>query len=855
MRERMSQGSGAFALTPCAAAVALVCGLGSEAALAQSSRADALEEIVVTAERRETSMATTPISIEVLTDDFLAQNQIKDIIDLQNAVPALQFFQNSSYVQANIRGVGNPSRGGPSEQVGVPIFFDGATQGEEMGIASGFFDVSTIEVLRGPQATFVGQAAAGGAILINSARPNFDGLNGYVEATVGDYGRRKINAAVSLPVSGKFAARLAYMSENRDSFFTNVAGSQSVGASSQWTPGDQQDDNYRLSLLWEPVEQFSLWTKLESSKTLTYGPPVQPNPHYYIGFWNHDADPVTPSIPVQTWAPHYQGPAPGTAIPNPATGGYFQGGRPGPGGVIYDPLDPRELANLGPQYRDTSVNRVSMEANWTFANGITFRSLSSNIEMDRVQTEGGDSLVYSSYQGWQLGPGMRTWSQEFNLISPDGNRIEWLVGLYKNDRHTELQFNNPFGAGPFAAILGCGWQYDSSWTPCPTSFVPGIPRFMWSSVDDVVHQAVFGQLNFHITDTVELRVEARHNEDNNVQTRATYTGATLQPTDVNTVPCRGNVEGQIFYCPVNVLDLNTSNQIFAWKGDLPTYKVGLNWQPRDGHFLYAFFARGYKSGQSTAFTANPIVEEVVNDIEIGWKGTIRPGLYAEFGLYSMDYEDMQLATFQTAGFEARQATANIGDSRIQGFEASLRAALGNFGLNLSFAYTDSELGEITTVDTRALAPLGLAVGGVYPGDIAKGCNPATATVGSCFDYSPYLLTFSGSQNPFAPEVSYNIGLDYMFELAGGGTIVPAVSYNYADETYTNTLQRPDDRYYRTDARKITNVSLSYRKNDWDVQFFINNATDELYIEGHTVNGAGVFYGDPRTVGARVRMTF
>src|SRR5690606_28091145 len=167
------------------------------------------------------------------------------------------------------------------EQVGVPIFFDGATQGEEMGIASGFFDVSTIEVLRGPQATFVGQAAAGGAILINTNKPNFDGLNGYVEATVGDYGRRKVNAAINLPITDKFAGRLAYMSENRDSFFENVAGSQSPGASSQWTPGDQQDDNYRLSMLWEPTGNFSLWTKLEQSKVLTYGPPVQPNPHFY----------------------------------------------------------------------------------------------------------------------------------------------------------------------------------------------------------------------------------------------------------------------------------------------------------------------------------------------------------------------------------------------------------------------------------------------------------------------------------------------------------------------------------------------------------------------------------------------
>jgi iron complex outermembrane receptor protein len=835
-----------------AIAVAIASSIGSGTALAQERQ---LEEILVTAERRVSSEANTAISVEVLTDAFIAENQIKDIIDLQNAVPALQFFQNGSYVQANIRGVGNPSRGGPSEQVGVPVFFDGATQGEEMGIASGFFDVSGVEVLRGPQATFVGQAAAGGAILINSARPDFGGLSGFIEGTVGGYGQRKIVGALNLPVSDKVAARLAYMSEVRDSFFDNVVGSQVPGAGSQWTPGDQQDQNFRLSLLWEPTESFSLWTKLEQSELHSYGPTQQPNPNFYIGFWDDDSNPATPSLPVRTYAPHFDGPAPGTAPVNPATGGFLQGGVPGPGGAVYDPPSPWELANGLAQERDMKVDRVSVEANWTFESGITFRSLSSNIVMNRLQVEGGDSLAYGSLTGFQLGPGMRTWSQEFNLISPEGNKLEWLVGLYKNNRHTELHLNIPFGVGPVGGpVLNCGWQYDSSWTPCPTSLVPGLPRLLWNSVDDVIHQAVFAQLNFHVSDTVQLTLEARHNEDDNAQLRATYAGATTTPTTANAVPCHGNIEGQVYYCPPpGYPDLSTSNQFFVWKGDLPTYKLGVNWEPRDGHFLYAFFARGYKAGQSTAFTASPIVEEVVDDVEIGWKGTLRQGLYAEVGVYSMDYKDMQLAAFLTAGNEARSTVTNIGDSTIQGIEGSLRAVFGGFGIDVSAAYNDSELGEITTVDTRALP--GLAVGGVYPGDISKGCNPATATVGSCFDYSPYAVTFTGAENPFSPKLTYRLGFDYAFQLSNGATLTPALSFNYADTTYTNTLQRPDDRYYRTDEREVLNFSVSFEKDDWDLQLFATNVSDEVYIEGHSNNGGAVFYGDPRVVGIRARMQF
>jgi len=849
-------------MTTLAAAVAIACGSAPGKAFAQEERrASELEEIVVTAERRTNTEATTAISVEVLTDAFIAENQIKDIIDLQNAVPSLQFFQNGSYVQANIRGVGNPSRGGPSEQVGVPVFFDGATQGEEMGIASGFFDIQSIEVLRGPQATFVGQAAAGGAILINSERPNFDGLNGFIEGTFGDYGQRKFMGALNLPVSDKFAARAAYMSEVRDSYFDNVAGAGTPGASSQWNPGDQQDQNFRLSLLWDPTEKLSIWTKFEESELHTYGPTQQPNPNFYVGFWNNDGIASTPSVPVTTYAPHAQGPDPALSVSN-GSGGYLPGAVPGPGGVLYDPVSPWALANTAPQERDMNVVRESVEVNYRFDNGLTFRSLSSNIVMNRHQTEGGDSFVYGSYQGWQLGPGMQTWSQEFNLISPTGNRLEWLAGLYKNDRHTELHFNSPLAAGPSAAVLNCGWQYDSSWTPCPTSFVPGLARNLWSSVDEAVHEAIFGQVGFHFNDQWELTVELRENWDDNSQIRSQNVGnSTLAPTATNTVVCEGNVEGQIFYCPAPGYPVFTpgtpgwtiTNPPLVATDNLPTYKVGVNWEPADGQFIYAFYARGYKAAQTLPVTLPLVNEEIVDDYEIGWKGTLRPGLYAEFGLYSMDYQAMQLTTFQTSAVEARSGVSNIGDSKIQGFEASIRAVFGGFGFNANVAYTDSELGAITTVDTRALP--GLANGGVYPGDISKGCNPANPPPFGCFDYAPFTVSFTGAENPFSPKVTYLVSFDYEFQFDSGGSLTPSVSFNHADSTYTNTLQRTDDNYYRTDDRDVVNFSLAYRKNDWDVQLFATNVTNETYIEGHSNNGAAVFYGDPRVMGLRARMAF
>ena len=346
------------------------------------------------------------------------------------------------------------------------------------------------------------------------------------------------------------------------------------------------------------------------------------------------------------------------------------------------------------------VDRVSVEANWKFANGITFRSLSSNIEMNRLQVEGGNSLAYQSLLAFQLGPGMRGCS--VSGIQPDlagGPRIEWQLGLYKNNRHTELHLNIPLpalrAAGPTTLLDALPYAICTGHEPPRVVFV----RRRHPS--GAVRTAELQYLG-----VARVQLEARQNDDNNRQRRATF--FLFGPTSVAPAPglvqCTGYVENQPYYCPPpGQPDPNGPGaQLLTWKGDIPTYKVGLNWKPADGHFLYAFIARGYKAGQSSLAADPDIVEEVVDDLEIGWKGTLRPNLYAEVGLYSMDYTDMQLNGFLRSAQEAKFRVTNIGDSKIEGLEASIRAVFGGFGVNASFNYTDSALGSITTANQNAL---------------------------------------------------------------------------------------------------------------------------------------------------------
>ena len=864
----------AFALSSGRVMSCLILALvGSLNALAQQRE---LEEIVVTTERREASEAVTAISMEVLTADDLSADDIKDVIDLQNAVPGVQFNQNGLYVQANIRGVGNPSTGGPGEQVGAPVMFDGSTSGEAVAINSGLFDVGDVQVLRGPQGTFIGQSAVAGAVLINSARPNFDGLNGRVETVMAEYNRRKLTGAVNLPISDKFAARVAFLTEERDSFFTNVSGNFTT-ATEDFSPGDVTDDAFRLSLLWERNENLSLYAKIEFSSLKWVAYPTQPNPRPYTGLRDHDNDPSTDPIPVTSYSYHAPGPEPGTGTVelldhdgNPFTPplDFVVGGTPGPGGVQYDPPDVWTLNSPFQQFHREENRRLLVELNHTFDNGITFRSKSSAVEPIWEWARNGDdgnSAVYRDPVAFNF-DGFRTWNQEFNLISPEGQTLEWLVGLYRDDRYNPLRVISPLAntTGPFGTP--CGWQYNGDWRPCPTTGdITNNLYLMIGANSTVVHTAAYGQLSWHVSDELELTLGARLNNDEGTGRTIVALVAhpdgpwagTPFPTPGPYEPCTGVLGARGFQCPIGVIDnfdhpAATANAIPSDEEDTTTYKVGLNWEPSDGQFFYAFYARGYKAAQPTEPLEPVVRSEIVDDYEFGWKGTVLDGnLYAELGAYWMDYENMQMSALVPGPVTSSGGAQNLGDSEIKGIEGSVRAFIGNLGLNASFGYSDSELGEITVINEVAL-PFALSPGQQAPGDTNLGCTGA-----NCFDYSPYYITVSGGRNLFSPELTYTLGLDYQFTMGSGATLTPRISFSHADEAVTSILEYPGDRYFHSEERDIVNFSLTYEKNDWSVQVFATNVTDEVFIEGSTVDGAGngVTYGDPQVIGVRVGMDF
>ena len=313
----------------------------------------------------------------------------------------------------------------------------------------------------------------------------------------------------------------------------------------------------------------------------------------------------------------------------------------------------------------------------------------------------------------------------------------------------------------------------------------------------------------------------------------------------------------------NCLNAVTLDQDRAkFKEDEPTWKIGLNWTPGDEHFIYGFYSRGYKSGGADG--GSIFVNEIVDHYEFGYKSTLLDGrMQVQAAAFYMDYQKMQQEAFliQTRPglLSNDDGIVNIGDSTIDGVELEIDAQFGNFGLNFGAGLVNSSLGGITTIDPRLVDR-----SVVQPdGNWRRGCRPGEAEgtldgddVYGCFDYaaSAGFVDLASASNLFSPEFSWNIAIDYAIPLSNGATVRPRMSYSYADAGFSSLFQADD--FFRTDERKLTNLSISYERDTWAAYLFCNNCADEVYITSavNTVP-ARVVYNPPRTVGVRFRYDF
>jgi iron complex outermembrane receptor protein len=217
-----------------ASTAALLCGCASIPAFAQDTppsaaavpapvagRVDKSVDIIVTAQRRNERLRDVPISITALTRETLEKTGVINTVDIARVTPGLQMTQYGLEVQPSIRGISSTGAG-VGNSTNVAVYIDGVFQPNSASELIDLPDVDQIEVLKGPQGTYYGQNAAGGAIIIHSIEPAFK-LQGKVSASYGNYNDLSFRGYVTGPISDTIAVEVAGGYEDKDAFRYNVA--------------------------------------------------------------------------------------------------------------------------------------------------------------------------------------------------------------------------------------------------------------------------------------------------------------------------------------------------------------------------------------------------------------------------------------------------------------------------------------------------------------------------------------------------------------------------------------------------------------------------------------------------------
>ena len=274
--------------------------LGVGAAVAQDTAT--LEEIVVTASKREQTLNDIPSAVSVTSAETIEKAHITDILDLHTAVPSLRTSQLQTSTQTNfiIRGFGNGANN-PGIESSVGVFIDGVYRSRSASQIGDLIDVERIEVLRGPQSTLFGQNASVGVISVITSKPSFT-PTGSIEVGFGDYNAKMVRAGVSGPMSDRAAFSLSGNYNERDGYFKNLTSGHEINDRERWDLRGQllinatDDLTFRLIADTSSIDELCCGvSNLEAGPTadlinspLVNGQIYTGNPYDRRGYFNKD---------------------------------------------------------------------------------------------------------------------------------------------------------------------------------------------------------------------------------------------------------------------------------------------------------------------------------------------------------------------------------------------------------------------------------------------------------------------------------------------------------------------------------------------------------------------------------------
>jgi iron complex outermembrane recepter protein len=780
-------------------------------------RGRTIEEIIVTAQRREESLQDVAISMTVFSQDQLSDANITNSADLAIYTPSLT--ANSRFGNENatftIRGFTQDLRTTASvatyfAEVVAPRGQSSQSSGDGAGPGT-LFDLQNVQVLKGPQGTLFGRNTTGGAILLVPQRPK-DEFEGSIEASGGDFGARQIQAVVNIPVSDTFRLRLGIDDKRREGHLNNVVD---IGADKL---GDVNYTAVRGSLLWDITDNLENYTILQyvdsDSKGYTtrlfacnelIGSLIpEPNPFAII---------TVPQCQRQLDAQEASG-----------QNGYYD---------LYSTV--KTPITLIEEKR--AINTLT----WHVSENVTLKNI---LAYTHLMTKNG-SNIFGTYFQDPTNPA-REFSVGASVVNPEipvtsqesyvaelqlqgssfSDRMIWQTGVYYETSRPD-GFSGNIAASFVYCDLGSLESGDPSQYNCndPLAGLLGgvlVQEYKTTYLNQAVYAQATWEFNEYFNVTGGIRYTMDESEGFGIKTRYAYL-LTIQRAPAVTITTPRT------------------------ESEAPTGMLEFQYRPFPGTMSYVKYTRGYRQG-SVNLAADPGVDthdpEQVNTYEIGAKtqfGGPVPGRFNIAAFYN-DFTDMQLqfGYISTAGGPTT-SIANAGKARIRGFEAdTFLQPFESLTAILSYSYLDTRLLE---QDQEAQCDRVRGVG-VFEGFT---CTPIAAV---------------GDQLPFAPRHSAVGSLIYTLPLSSSiGSISIGATYVYTGRM--RVAASSESPFAVLDSFELLNLNLSWDDIftlPLDLSVFATNVTDEQYMTyvGGTFNVLGIesrAMGQPRMIGARLKYRF
>ncbi len=839
-----------------------------------------IEEIIVTAQRREENLQDVPISVSAFSGEQLKAQGTTDISRLENIVPGFQFGRSGPDARPAIRGVRTENVGVNGDTT-IGFFIDGVYQSRSQQATLSFVDIERVEIQRGPQGTLYGRNTFGGNIAISTAKPSFDEYKGGVDLTIGENGRIRAEGFVNAPLSETVAMRVAASFEESDGYVKNV---NPLGNNLF----DDKNRYVRGSLLLQPNEAFSALLKFDYSNQGGAGGAA-------FGYKLRGSYFYTPTS-TQLYN--------GTVVTLNTRGGNRDGVVDAPlaidaGVPIFAAGDPYRIDTDQPTV--LALRNYGYTANLAYDFGaVTLRSITGYTDF-RVKRSADSDFSGNTVAVDQVTTTAKTFSQELQLLSDASGPLTYVFGAYyfkDKLRNTLINQQSPLVIRNVTPnITGA-------------SFRGGFFDEQRAETESI---AAYAQASYALTEQLKFTVGGRYTRDKkdfqfaNANAVLPLIGGTTPDgtfirLNLPSIPASAfGVQGAPTNCTylasgttpapragfrclaANPLLLTGATYDTATFKKL-TWRLGLDYQIADDSLLYAsastgFRSGGFNSGQSQAALQPTFAPEKVLAFELGSKNrfadnTIQINIAGFYNRYNSLQEQRQVPI----GPATLSIIENSGKARSYGAELEAiwkpvdALTLGISGSYLNAKYTDytnvpapfatSILVADATALTATTVTRGTDVITIAPASQRRifapgydcGLVPGTGGVGQ--PAANYGCNLNGNSLPHSPKYSGAVYASYDIDLGSAGTLTP-----YAVMTFSGSFfgQHFNSILERQSAYSKIDLRLTWALNEsFEIQGFVNNVTDKATANRFVWGGGGALqasYAPPRLWGARASFKF